>query len=55
MTKQEKMTAAAWAQAIALLQRAKAYVSKYPSIGAQELSKELTEFLAAQDQENDRC
>lgn len=52
MTKQEKIAAATLAQAIALLQRAKAYVSKYPSIGAQELSKELTEFLAAQDQED---
>jgi len=54
MTKQEKITAAVLAQALALLQRAKVYVSKYPSIGAQELSKELTKFLAAQDQENDR-
>lgn len=35
-------------EALALLHRAKAYVNKYPSIGAQELSKELAEFLAAQ-------
>lgn len=55
MNKQQQMSAAILAQAIALLQRAKAYVSKYPSIGAQELSKELTEFLAAQDQEDHPC
>jgi hypothetical protein len=53
MTKQEKITAEVLAQALALLQRAKPYVSKYPSVGAQELSKDLTKFLAAQDQEKD--
>lgn len=52
MNTQHQMTAAVLAQAIELLQRAKAYVNKYPSVGAQELSKELTEFLAAQDQED---
>ena len=33
-------------KALELLHRAKAYVNKYPSIGAQELSKELAEFLS---------
>jgi hypothetical protein len=53
MHKKHFLMEAVLAQALALLHRAKAYVNKYPSIGAQELSKELTEFLAAQDKEDD--